>query len=499
MRLGALLAVIATYALLSVLAWQSDVTEYGHSSLVATDVAAGLSFGLAAALARGAEAERWLVSAVGLSWLAGSVWDWAVSLHQGALIVMLAAFPTGRLRSKLVGTALLSAVLVTVLAPGPQVVGLLFAAEAAAVVGINASSSLPRRAYPSGSALLLAAVLAHAWWLTHQAQPAEPRLYEAVVALVALAFAAATRLARWTSTGLTDLAVGLDSAGDLPGLQTVLRGLFRDNELALVEGNAGSGRHIRWQGEVVATLHTSSASLDDPLVAEAVDAAIQLTIEHARLRAVDAARIAELEASRARLQKAVDAERADVSAKLAHRVGAHLELADAQLATGSQTADSELRELLDTAAEALREASAEVFRIVHGAPPVELGGGMLVGALQRMAEDCPVRTQVVGELTATAEIETTLFYIAREAVANAVKHAEATSITIQLGALEQGWGLSVVDDGRGGANLAGSGLLGLTDRAAVIAATVTLESPSDVGTAITVTVPQALAVTPVPS
>ncbi len=64
------------------------------------DIGVGLAFLVAAATARGPAPERWLVTAVGVSWLAGLSLEVVRPWHQGFLVGALAAFPAGRLRGR---------------------------------------------------------------------------------------------------------------------------------------------------------------------------------------------------------------------------------------------------------------------------------------------------------------------------------------------------------------------------------------------------------------
>jgi signal transduction histidine kinase len=87
-------------------------------------------------------------------------------------------------------------------------------------------------------------------------------------------------------------------------------------------------------------------------------------------------------------------------------------------------------------------------------------------------------------------VEVTAYYVASEALTNTAKHADASradvSVTRQNGWLE----LIVTDDGKGGADASeGSGLTGLVDRVEAIGGTIQIDSPSDAGTEIRVTLP----------
>jgi hypothetical protein len=84
---------------LVVLAIRADVAApHASAWLIVLDVATGMAFVVAAALAPGSHAERGLMAAVGLAWLTASFLPAARSVHQAVLVVALIAFPAGRVR-----------------------------------------------------------------------------------------------------------------------------------------------------------------------------------------------------------------------------------------------------------------------------------------------------------------------------------------------------------------------------------------------------------------
>ncbi|MDH3719474.1 MAG: ATP-binding protein, partial [Planctomycetota bacterium] len=85
---------------------------------------------------------------------------------------------------------------------------------------------------------------------------------------------------------------------------------------------------------------------------------------------------------------------------------------------------------------------------------------------------------------------TQMFLVAREAVHNAVKHAEPRNIVIQLNN-QDGVRLSVRDDGRGVhhdlQNSEGMGLRIMRHRCSLIGGNLTIQSPAEGGTLLTCT------------
>jgi signal transduction histidine kinase len=96
---------------------------------------------------------------------------------------------------------------------------------------------------------------------------------------------------------------------------------------------------------------------------------------------------------------------------------------------------------------------------------------------------------VAEDAAASQEAETALFYVCCEALANAVKHAGATRVAIAVERKEDGVVATVTDDGRGGADPSGSGLVGLADRLAARNGRLRVDSPPGAGTRVTATIP----------
>lgn len=146
---------------------------------------------------------------------------------------------------------------------------------------------------------------------------------------------------------------------------------------------------------------------------------------------------------------------------------------------------------VDVVVQELAAATRELADLVAGIPPADLGGGRLGRALQALAETSPVpvTVAVADDAAASQEAETALFYVCCEALANAVKHARATRVAIAVERQDGGVVATVADDGRGGADASGSGLVGLADRLAARRGRLQVESPPGAGTTVTAVVP----------
>src|SRR5262249_14183837 len=82
------------------------------------------------------------------------------------------------------------------------------------------------------------------------------------------------------------------------------------------------------------------------------------------------------------------------------------------------------------------------------------------------------------------------YYVVSEAIANVVKHAQASSIEVQLSTPDGVVLVEVADNGVGGADpSAGSGRRGLADRVAVLDGSLRVESPPTGGTRVVAEIP----------
>ena len=154
-----------------------------------------------------------------------------------------------------------------------------------------------------------------------------------------------------------------------------------------------------------------------------------------------------------------------------------------------------LDRLQATAQQALREMRLLIFEL---RPPALATGG-LVAALQERLDAVEGRTgletaiDAPHDLTLPEEVETGLYWIAQEALNNALKHAQAARITIHLAAAAGTARLQIVDDGVGMATMADVrgklGLPSMRERAAALGGTMQIQSAPGQGTTIFIEVP----------
>jgi signal transduction histidine kinase len=149
------------------------------------------------------------------------------------------------------------------------------------------------------------------------------------------------------------------------------------------------------------------------------------------------------------------------------------------------------RELVDAALQGARDALSELRELARGIHPPVLDNG-LPDALAGLTSGSAIPAHLACRLTArpAPAIEAIAYFCAAELLANAAKHSAASTIKIDLSERAGRLMLTVADDGRGGADPArGSGLAGLTQRAAVVDGSLTITSPPGGPTRVEVDMP----------
>jgi signal transduction histidine kinase len=212
-------------------------------------------------------------------------------------------------------------------------------------------------------------------------------------------------------------------------------------------------------------------------------------------RAVLAARVDTLEASRAAAVESADARllrlERDLHDGAQHRlsyIAMELDRARAKLADDPDAAS----ELLTRAHEESKKAMGELRDLVRGIHPSVLTDRGLDAAVSGLAERCPVPVDVdiqVESRPPTA-IETAAYYVVAEALTNVGKHAGAESAAVQIRRNGSVLAISVWDDGHGGASRRpGSGLEGLAQRVEALDGSLTIDSPLGGPTTVRAEVP----------
>jgi signal transduction histidine kinase len=202
----------------------------------------------------------------------------------------------------------------------------------------------------------------------------------------------------------------------------------------------------------------------------------------------------QLAASRARIVEAGDAERRRLERNL--HDGAQQRLVSLSLAlrlarerVRSDPAAAEA--ILAGASLELAQALEELRELARGIHPAMLTDRGLHHALEVLATRSPVPVALtVGEERLPAPVEAARYYVASEALANVVKHANASRVEVRVTHTTAAAAVEITDDGLGGADTGGgSGLRGLADRVEALGGRLTVRSPGGGGTSVRGEVP----------
>jgi signal transduction histidine kinase len=163
-------------------------------------------------------------------------------------------------------------------------------------------------------------------------------------------------------------------------------------------------------------------------------------------------------------------------------LGMSLGMAEQKLTEDPSRAGELLAEARVGAEHALRELR-DLARGIH--PPVLADRG-LGAALESLANGAPMRVTVTADLGSRPQpaVETAAYFVAAEALANAAKHARAEHVEIRVARVGRMLKLCVDDDGIGGADLNGTGILGMRRRVEALDGTLNVTSPPGGPTAI---------------
>ena len=229
-------------------------------------------------------------------------------------------------------------------------------------------------------------------------------------------------------------------------------------------------------------------------LADALDTLLMFRNLRESQRKLEASR-AELAASRARIVTAADQTRRRIERDLHDGVQQRLVSLALDQRRAEAMVPAELRELqaqLSRVADGLAGAMEELQEISRGIHPAILAQGGLAAALKTLARRSavPVLLEVRAETRLPEPVEVAAYYIVSEALTNTAKHAHASAVHVAVEARDGVLGLSIRDDGRGGADpTRGSGLIGLTDRVDALGGTIEMASPSGEGTTLLITLP----------
>src|SRR5581483_1612985 len=321
------------------------------------------------------------------------------------------------------------------------------------------------------------------------------------------------RLAR---SAVADLVVELGAGTQGVDLRDALSRALGDPALELAFWFPAGGRYVDRDGQpvalpgpdadrvatlverdgqpIAALVHDAALKENADLVAS-VCAAAALTLENERLEAELRARLAELQASRARLVEATEAERRRIERDLHDgtqqrlvSIAMSLGLVEAKLSGDPRSVVPLVREAQEAIAVTLAELR-ELTQGIHPAVLSERGLGAAVDDLCRRAA-LPATPNVSLSERPPMQVEAAAYFVVSEALANAAKHSHATEVRVSVACDDGTLVVEVRDDGIGGAGGGdGTGLRGLADRVEALGGSLTVASPPGRGTAVRAEIP----------
>jgi signal transduction histidine kinase len=230
------------------------------------------------------------------------------------------------------------------------------------------------------------------------------------------------------------------------------------------------------------------------MLAAAIVLGAHAAIEYAARGSRLARRVDVLEATRSGAVEAQDAELRRIERDLHDgaqarlvALGMNLGMAEQKLASDPEAAQQLVTETRIGIGEALQELRA-LARGIH--PPVLADRG-LAAALASLADQSalPVTLRAALDERLPPAVETAAYFVVAESLANAAKHSGAGHITVDVARRGDNVELRVEDDGHGGADPSGGGLMGMRRRVEALDGTLTVTSPAGGPTIVRVELP----------
>jgi signal transduction histidine kinase len=163
-----------------------------------------------------------------------------------------------------------------------------------------------------------------------------------------------------------------------------------------------------------------------------------------------------------------------------------MKLAQRALRAGDEKAGPLISEALEQA----QQGNAELRELAHGIlPSVLTHGGLRSGVNTIVARiDLPVEVDIPAKRF-RAEIEASAYFVVAEALTNVVKHSHAGHAEVKASVDDGMLHVAVRDDGLGGADPDGHGLVGLRDRVTALGGRLEVSSPAGGGTLLSAILP----------
>lgn len=151
------------------------------------------------------------------------------------------------------------------------------------------------------------------------------------------------------------------------------------------------------------------------------------------------------------------------------------------------------RELITSARQKVRASIGELRQLGRGLHPAILEDRGIDAALSAVIAGAPIpiSVHVESDLDLSTDAAETVYFIANEAIANVLKHAEARVASVHVAEVAANVRVVVHDDGRGGADPErGTGLAGIRARVRAVDGTFSITSPVGGPTSLVAEIPR---------
>ncbi|SDH55842.1 two-component system, NarL family, sensor histidine kinase UhpB [Sinosporangium album] len=193
---------------------------------------------------------------------------------------------------------------------------------------------------------------------------------------------------------------------------------------------------------------------------------------------------------------AQEAERQRIARELHDEIGQSLTVVLLGLKRTVDRAPADLAEELRAVQETVRTSLDEVRQVARRLRPGVLEDLGLQSALSALSSDfsqmsgVPVVKRVDHALPElSSETELVVYRIAQEGLTNVARHAQADTVELSLTRTGGALTLRIKDNGRGGVKPDGAGIRGMRERALLIGARLTVDSPPGGGTDVRLVIP----------
>jgi signal transduction histidine kinase len=207
-------------------------------------------------------------------------------------------------------------------------------------------------------------------------------------------------------------------------------------------------------------------------------------------------RVSDLSIQRQDILDAVAGERRRIERNLHDGVQQQLVAIGLDLGMAANHVESDpeaAKELIVSARQKVQGSIGELRQLGRGLHPAILEDRGIDAALSAIVagSSIPISVHVDADLDLSTDVAETVYFIANEAIANVLKHADARVASVHVARVAANVRVTVHDDGAGGADPAGgTGILGIRARVRAVDGTFSITSPAGGPTTLVAEIPR---------